>query len=406
MPVFTYKAIDLQGEIVKGSIEGNDMSFVYDSISSAGLYILNVRKSNRFIRSVINKFRDWGIKSRDIIEFANNFSIMLRAGLPLLTSLGDIAGATENRSFRRRILDIKRMIELGSSLSGALSLHKDIFSEVFIQLVSVGEETGQLDKSLSDVAVHLQRMEDLRSAIKRALMYPAFAVIATMGALVFWLIYVLPQVTGFFKEMGIKIPAITQALISTSNFISTKWYVFVLAPLLISIVLKLMSEREATRYYIDMVKLKIPVVKLIVFNRLQALFAEQLRIMLQAGLTIDRSFDIMIKVINNAVFKRALQVVKEEILQGSRIHEAIRKHAIFPNLVTRLITIGEETGNLTEQLNYLSEEFIKRLNDISQRIEKLIEPIVIMVIGVIFLIIIAGLFLPIYELVSKLGAVR
>lgn len=404
MPIFTYKAIDPQGEIVKGSIEGSDINFVYNSISSAGLYILNVRRSNRLIRFVVNKFKDWGIKTRDIIEFANNLSIMLRAGLPLLTSLDDISGTVENRGFRRRLMDIKRMIELGSNFSGALSLHKDIFPEIFIHLVSVGEETGQLDKSLSDVAVHLQRMEDLKAAIKRALMYPAFAVVTTTGALVFWLVYVLPQITGFFKEMGVKVPMITQLLISTSNFTRANWYILMLTPLVISGVLKLMSGKEAVKYYIDMVKLKMPIVKLIVFNRLQALFAEQLRIMLQAGLTIDRCFDIMIKVIPNAVFRRALLAVREDILLGGRIHEAIGKHTIFPNLVTRLIAIGEETGNLTEQLNYLSEEFIKRLNDISQRMEKMIEPIVIIVIGGVFLIIIAGLFLPVYELVSRLAA--
>jgi len=403
MPLFTYKAIGPHGEIVKGSIEGDDIDLAYNNISGAGLYILNIRRSNKFIRSFIGRFKDRGIRPKDIIEFANNLSVMLKAGLPILTSLSDISETLENRGFRRRIIDIKRIIELGSSFSRALSYHKDIFPQVFIHLVSVGEETGQLDKSLSDVAMHLQRMEDLKSAIRRALMYPAFAVTATTGALIFWLVYVLPQVTGVFKDMGIKIPALTQALITVSGFVSANWYILLLAPLFILGVLKLLSEKESTKYYIDMAKLRIPIVKLIVFNRLQALFSEQLRIMLQAGLTIDRSFDILINVMHNAVFRRALLVVREDILQGSMIHEALRKHDIFSNLVTRLIDIGEKAGNLTEQLNYLSEEFIKRLNAISQRIEKLIEPIVIIVIGGIFLLIIAGVLFPVYDLVTKIG---
>ena len=175
-------------------------------------------------------------------------------------------------------------------------------------------------------------------------------------------------------------------------------------PLIIFIGFKLLSRKEATKYYIDKAKLKAPIIKLIVGNKLLALFSEQFRILLGAGLPIDRSFDIMIKVIDNVLFRKALLTAKEDILHGSRINEALKKHGtLFPNLVTRLIYIGEETGNLVEQLNYLTEEYIKKLNDTSQKMEKLIEPIVIVVIGLFFMVIIMGLLFPVYNLVSAVG---
>ncbi|MBI4687190.1 MAG: type II secretion system F family protein [Nitrospirae bacterium] len=404
MPFFAYKAVDRHGEVLTGFIEGNDIDTAYTNISSSGLYILSIKKLDALTKFYLDKIKYRGITNKDIIEFANGLAVMVRAGIPLLTAVHDISGAVENKNFKRVIEDVSRMVELGASFSTALSLHKDVFSEIFIHLVKVGEETGQLDKSLTDAAMHLQRMEDLKGAIKRALMYPVFAIITTTGALLFWLVYVLPKITVLFKDMSVELPPLTKAIIASSDFTRESWYILLLIPVTIYIILKLLSRKESTKYYLDLARLKLPIVKSIVFNKLHALFAEQLRIMLASGLTIDRSFDIIINVIDNAVFRRALITVKEDILLGSRINEALKKHEmIFPNIVVRLITIGEETGGLTEQLNYLSEEFIKKLNEISAKMEKLIEPIVIVVIGAIFLVIIAGLLLPIYNLVATVG---
>lgn len=404
MPLFTYKAINYNGEIIKGVVEDDDIDTAYSNISSRDIYILNIRKANKFIDFHLKWFRTWGINTRDIIEFANNLSLMLRAGVPLLAALSDISETMENRRFRERIIDIKRMVELGSSLSASLSMHKDIFPEILINLIAVGEETGRLDKSLSDVAVHLQRMEDLKSAIKRALIYPTFAIIATTGALLFWLIYVLPKITEVFKSMAVELPTITKVLIAISDFSRDRWYIFIFMPVIIFATIKLMAKKDSTKYYIDALKLRLPIIKLVVFNRLLALFAEQSRILIAAGLTIDRTFDIIIKVVNNAVFRKALIDIKENVLIGSRISEAIKNHpALFPNLVVRMVHIGEETGNLPEQFDYLSEYFLKKLDDISQKMGKMIEPIVIVAIGLIFLVIILGLMSPIYDLVSKMG---
>jgi len=200
------------------------------------------------------------------------------------------------------------------------------------------------------------------------------------------------------------LPLPTIIIIAASDFTRANWYLILLLPIIIFIALKLMSKKETTRYYIDVAKLKLPIVKLVVSNKLLALCTEQLRILLAAGLPIDRAFDITIRVVDNLVFRKAITAIREDILLGSRIHEAIKKQGmLFPNMVSRLIHIGEETGNLPEQLDYLSREFIKRLNILSQKMEKMIEPIVIGVVGGIFLLIIVGLLTPIYNLIAKIG---
>ncbi|KPK36889.1 MAG: hypothetical protein AMK70_00705 [Nitrospira bacterium SG8_35_1] len=405
MPFFAYKAVNNDGRVIRGTVEKPDIDLAYDNVTSSGLHVLTIQESSSVLDFYTRRLRIWSVKRPEIIEFAKNLSVMVRSGMPLMTSISDMAESVDNRKFAERLHDIKRTVELGSSFSSALGNHNDIFPEIFINLIAVGEETGRLDESLSDIALHLQRMEDLKSAITRALMYPVFALVGTLGALLFWLIYVLPKMSALFTSMDVELPAITQNLILASNFSKNYWYIYILLPLFFYIILVLLSKKEATKYYIDSAKLKLPVIRLIVHNKLLALFAEQLRILMSAGVTIDRSLDIMINVIDNVVFKRALLDTREKIMLGSMVSEALKGHrGLFPNMVMRMIAIGESTGDLNEQLNYLSEYFLDKLDDISNKLGKMIEPLVILVIGGMFMIIILGLLSPIYDLISGIGS--
>ena len=328
---------------------------------------------------------------------------MLRAGAPLLTSLGDISYTAENRHLQDIIIDIRRQVESGLRFSDSIAYYKDTFPDIFIQLVKVGEETGQLEKSLADIAAHLQRMEELSAAIKRALIYPAFAFTITVGALLFWLAYVLPKVMGAMKEMGVKLPLITRILLQVGNYAQGYWYIIPLLPVVVFLLFLVLRKKSSTRYYSDMLKLRLPIIKLIIYNKLLALFSEQLRILIIAGLTINRSFDIVAEVIGNEVFRRAIITARDSISSGSRISDALREHPVFPPLTVRMIDIGETSGTLDEQFAFLSDHYIKKLDDISQKMGKLIEPVVMTVIGVLFAVIIIGLMLPIYDLVSGMG---
>jgi general secretion pathway protein F/type IV pilus assembly protein PilC len=404
MPSFAYKAINSNGEVVKGMVEGNHLDSAYESITSTGLNIVDIKQSKNVMAAYMKSFSGWGIKTADIIEFANNMSVMLKAGLALTTSINDIAYAMENKRFALKLQEISRTIELGSSFSVALSQYKSIFPDLFINLVAVGEETGSLGESLSDVAVHLQRMDDMRSAIVRAMMYPAFALVGSAGALLFWLIYVLPKMTGLFISMAMDLPPLTKALIAASDFSRAYWYIYIIIPVSVYIFIKLLTKNEKTLYYLDAVKLKLPVFKLILYNKLLALFAEQLRILIAAGITIDKSFDIMINVVENTVFKKVLLEIKAEIMVGSDISSAMKKHGnVFPNMAIRMMAIGESTGNLGGQLEHLSEYYLRKLDDISQKMGKLIEPLIIVFVGGMFMVIILGLLAPIYDLISQVG---
>ncbi len=403
MPLFSYKAIDGSGAIVRGVIEGRDMDIAYDSIASTGLHVITVKRSNEYIGYIAKMLRARRINRKDIIGFANNLSVMLNAGMPILTAISDIADTIENRYFQGRLNSIRRSVELGSRFSDAVAAHKDIFPDIFVRLITIGEETGRLDRSLSDIAAHLQTMEDLASSIKRALIYPVFAIVATTGALLFWFTYVLPKVIVIFKDMGIILPLSTRILLYISNFSQSYWYLILISPIIAFLLIKILKQRGETRYYIDMAKIKLPVMKHIVYNKLLVLFSEQLKILTIAGITIDRSFEIISDVIGNDVFKLAITESRELIITGSRISDALRRFKVFPPLVVRMISIGEASGTLDKQFSYLSEYYLKRLDDISQKMGKMIEPIVIGVVGLMFALIIMGILFPIYDLISKFG---
>lgn len=403
MPVFTYRAIDRSGSIIKGMVESMDKDIALDSITTAGLYVIDIKRSNAHIAAISKKLLARRIKRKDIIEFANNLAVMIRAGVPILSALSDIADTTENKIFKQKISSICGMVEQGSRFSDAIAAQKDIFPDIFVRLVIIGEETGGLERSLSDVAAHLQRMEDLSDAIKRALIYPVFAIVTTMGALLFWLMYVLPKVVVIFKDMGIHLPLPTRMLIYMSEFSRAYWYIILLSPVGLYLLIAALRRKEKTRYYIDLLKIKFPVMKHIVYNKLLALFSEQLRILTVAGIPINRSFEIISKVIGNDVFRIAIEDSMQAIAAGSRISDAMRKHKAFPHIVTRMVQVGETSGTLDSQFAFLSEYYLKKLDDVSEKLGKMIEPIIISVIGLMFAFIIVGLLFPIYDLITKIG---
>jgi type II secretory pathway component PulF len=403
MNYYFYKAVNVDGSLIDGIVEAEDQAAAYDDLVAKSLRVLVVKKASRMAARLRQHFVSRRVKRIDIIECVRNLSVMLTAGIPLLSALEDSIEATENKSLKSALADAKKEIELGLNFSDALSRQKGIFPDILIRLVKVGESTGRLDKSLTDVADHLQRIDDLSQAIKRSLFYPVFAIVTTTGAMIFWFVYVLPKIMNVIQEMGVELPFITRALMAVSNAISTYWYVIVGIVIVCIIAIQVMRTREKTRYYYDYMLLKLPIVKLIVYNKLLVLFTEQMRILIVAGLTIDRTLDIVAGVIDNLVFRRAIVAVRENVLLGSRISDTLKDHKIFPPMVTRMVNAGEKSGNLDTQFSFLSGYYIKRLDDVSSKLGKMIEPILLSIVGLVFILILMAVLLPVYELVSKVG---
>ena len=403
MNYYSYKAIDPGGAVLRGMTKGNDEAALRDEFKSKGLFVLQIKKSSGFAQKIQAKLKARQIQRKDIIELATNLSIMLHAGVPIFTALEDLATGAGNDYYRSVIRDVIKNIEMGTRFSDALNLHPAVFPDVLIRLVMVGEETGRLEESLKEAAAHLQKMDELASTVKNALIYPCFSLITTGAALIFWLGFVLPKILKIITGLGMKLPLLTRILIVLSNFTQKYWFIAPLIPVFVFLIVKVMQMRPQGRYYWDLAKLKIPIIKILLYNKLLALLSEQLRLMISAGITIDKCMDMAAEVIGNEVFKRAILTTRNNIIAGGQISESLSAFPIFPPLYVRMVAIGEASGSLDKQFGFLTDHYYKVVDDFSNKIGKMIEPILMIVMGGLLGTMIAGVMLPMYDMFSKIG---
>ncbi len=401
MNQFTYRALSPSGKEIRGMATGADEAVVYDQLTEQGLYVLHIRSSTRLFKYLSDKLLAWQIKRHDVIEFCANLATMLRAGIPLMTALDDIISTMSNQRMRVVVGEVRKNVELGVSFSNALSLYENAFPDILVRLVRVGEETGRIDNSLAEVAQHLQRLEDLSAAVRQAMIYPLFSLLTTGGAVIFWLVYVLPRMMEVIVGMGVKMPLLTRILYEASRFSVRFWYLFLVVPLVCLVLYQGMRIRPKTAYWIDLFKLKAPLFRTLVHHKLLALLAEQLRLLLSAGITIDRALEITADVMGNAVFRRRILEAREDVMSGKRLSASLSVHGVFPQLFIRMLTIGESSGRMEQQFGYLSEHYYKVVDRFSQKIGKIVEPVFLIVLGCIMGTMIAGILLPMYDIFSK-----
>ncbi|MFQ5480019.1 MAG: type II secretion system F family protein [Thermodesulfobacteriota bacterium] len=399
--LYYYKAINSEGRVVRGTVAGPDPGVARESIISSGLYLLKLRRMSPLLIWLGKALTFKRVQNRDVIEFARSIAIMLRAGVPVVQAIREIAASTDKPLFSEALMEIGREIELGSSFSDAFSKKKAVFPDILIRLSKIGEETGRLDKSFEDAAAHLEKMEELYSTMKKALMYPVFAVVFTLAALLFWLIFVLPNVMKLFTGMNLTLPLPTKILLVLSNFCRGYWYLLIILPLVFAVIIAVLRRKKATKYYLDRALLKAPILTHVTCNWLLTFFSEQLRILTESGIPVNRSLLIFHGAVNNEVMKRAIKEAHDEIESGSGIAAALKRQSIFPGLIVRLVAVGESSGSLEKQFAYLSEFYSAKLNDYSEKMGKMLEPVIISLVGIMFALIIMGLLLPVYDLVSK-----
>jgi type II secretory pathway component PulF len=205
------------------------------------------------------------------------------------------------------------------------------------------------------------------------------------------------------KGLGVKLPLLTRVLMKSSALSQKYWYVVIVFPVVCSLIISYLNKNPASRYYVDLVKLKLPIYKTILLYKTMSLFTEQMRILIRSGMTIDRTFDMVADVIGNEVYKRSILRVKEELLYGAFISDCLKAEKIYPILIIRMVSIGENSGTLDNQFGFLSDHYRGLLDNFSKNLGKIIEPLVIIVVGAIFALIILGLMMPIYDLVSTVG---
>ena len=410
MNYYRYKILEKSGGVSSGVIK-----LPYQEVMSAvaylernGGYTIYVRKLGRLGRllfQLTDKSKTRRLKRPLQAELLNNMALMLRAGMPLTSALEEVASGDDMQSVAAQLQSIIESVKGGISFSDSAVQHTNIFPKNVIHLIRMGEDTGKLDEMLKDAADHLTRMQQIISDTKQALIYPFFVMTAMTGGLIFWFAFVVPKITSLFKEMNVTLPAITVFLIRVSDFVQAYLlHMLIGMAALVALLVTGYRYSPSCKQAMDKVSLRLPVVGSIITASTLAYITEYFAILINAGIDILHALSILQASISNAVYKQKLGLIHESLQRGEGVGEGFKKALIFPSFVIRMVGIGERSGTLPDQLGHIATEYRRKLTILVDTIGKLIEPAVLIMAGVIFAVIVMGLFLPIYDLVSQVGS--
>ena len=409
MNYYRYKLIEPTGRLSSGIVKlpYQDIMSAITHLERDGSITILVRHlgpAATFLFKVFALRLRRKVKRPVLAEMLSNIAVMLRSGLTLVTALKEAADSAEMPEVQGDIDDLIISIQGGVSFSDAAVNYPHIFPPTVQQLIRMGEETGQLDRMLKDAAEHLKRMHQIISDTKQALLYPAIVFLVMGGGLTFWFYYVVPKIVDLFSQMDVVLPPITLFLIAVSEFVRHH-----LAAVLLSVgavCLLIHASRSNSRRFrqlTDRLVLKLPLARTLVSASNLAFITEYFSMLLNAGIDILQSFQIIIESVGNEFYKEKLTAVRKGISNGDGIADCFKNANFFPNFVVRMIGVGEMSGSLTQQLDYVAREYRQKLNSLVATLGKLLEPLVLIVAGVFFAVIIIALLLPIYDLVGRIS---
>lgn len=395
MAKFRYRAINPEGEKVEGSHEADSKDEVIDFISGNGYYPLKVEEVLESANISFNFSKK--VKLKDLSVFCRQFYTMLNAGVPILTCLEILSSQIENQKLRQATKEINEAVAKGEVLSDAMRKHKSVFPELLVSLVASGEASGNLDAIMLRMATHYEKENKITNKVKSALIYPSILGLVSVGAVVFILIYVMPTFTEIFEQSGTVLPWSTKLLLGVSSGIQNYWLyitiVIVLAVFGINIFLKSDEGQVAS----SNLKLKLPVLKKLNQMIIVSRFTRTLSTLIASGLPLIDSLKIVSEVSGNKIAEIELLKIRDKVTRGESLYSSMSESGIFPEMLYSMVKIGEETGSLDDILNNTADFYDEELDSIIQTSVALMEPILIVTMGIVIGFMIISIMLPLFN---------
>lgn len=397
MPLHAYKAMDQQGKTVHGRMDALNPVDLEMRLRRMELDLINGEQVKQ------GSFGGSKIGRRELIAFCFHLDQLARAGVPIIESLTDLRDSLDNPRFREVLADLIESVEGGRTLSQALVGHPQIFDGVFVSLIKAGEETGNLPQVLHNLTESLKWQDELAAQTKKLVMYPAFLGVVVVLVTLFMMLYLVPKMVSFLKNMGQELPLHTQLLIATSNFFVNYWYIAIALPVLLTagIAVAVRSNPQARQRF-DAAKLALPwvgeILKKIILSRFAGVFA----MMYASGISVLDSIRTTQGIVGNTVIRQGLQRVEEMIGDGQNITVAFQNVGLFPPLVIRMLRVGENTGSLDTALTNVSYFYNRDVRESIARVQSMIEPAMTIIVGFILGWVMLAVLGPIYDTISKL----
>jgi len=396
--LFDYKAVSVEGRMTYGRLDAINLVDLEMRLKRMNLDLINGSPIKH--RAL---FGSQSVPRPELINFCFHLEHLTRAGVPILEGLTDLRDSVDHPRFREVMAGLIEGIEGGQTLSQAMSTHPEVFSQVFGNLIRAGEASGQLPDVLASLSESLKWEDELASHTKKLLMYPAFVATIVLSATFFLMIYMVPQLKLFVKNMGQVLPPHTKLLFFISDLLVNYWYVFLALPIIAVVALQaVLRSNPLARFRLDGIKLSLPVVGPILKKIILSRFANTFAMLYASGIPVLESIRTTQAVVGNRVVRKALERVEQSIREGQNVASAFRDVGMFPPLVVRMLRIGESTGGLDKALLNVSYFYNRDVKESVGKAQALIEPMLTLFMGALLGWIMLSVIGPIYDVISKI----
>jgi type IV pilus assembly protein PilC len=407
MPRYVFKARTPTGKEISDVVEATSQIEVVEKLRNLKYFVIEVKEQKEsFLKSILSNipFLKKKVKSAELTIFSRQLATLVSSGVQLVQGLSILEEQFESPTFRKIIRAVRSDIEAGVSISEAMSKYPDVFSELYIGMVHVGEIGGILDQVLDRLATYLESTEALKSKIKSAMMYPIIVSVVAVGAAIIMLTVVVPRFAALFAEMGAKLPAPTQMLVNLSNFLKKWLWLFILIGIAIVVVFR---RTYKTNYKfalkVDSMLLNAPIFGNVVRKTAVGRFTRTLSTLIHAGVPILQALETVAKTAGNKLIEKTIVEARESIREGERIAEPLKKSGVFPPMVVQMIAVGEETGALDAMLAKIADFYDREVSDAVDGLAGMIEPLIIVFLAVVVGGMVVAMYLPMFEITSKIS---
>ncbi len=400
MPLFTYKAIAPDGRTITGLVDADNESFAVEILTDKGYSVVSItRKRNINILALQNFLNK--VKVKDLAIFSRQFAVMVSASVTIVQALKIFSEQSTHPTLKIVIGEIAEEVDGGSRFSDALEKRPEIFSKFYVNVVRSGETSGKLDEVLEYLAEELEKDYDMTAKIKNAMTYPIFITVGMLVAGIFMMIFVVPKLTAMIAESGGELPFATKVLVATSSFLRGYWWLLIAAIIGAFFAVRAISRTPQGKYMIDLFKLRLPIFGTL-FQRIYLVrFTRSLDTLLSGGITVTAALRVAQEVIGNDVYSKIIKETIKEIEDGNSIATVFLTSPEIPKMVGQMLSIGERTGKLDLVLKRITDFYAREINNITANLMTLMEPIIMVVMGVAVGFMVAAIIMPMYKMAEN-----
>ncbi|MEW6049925.1 MAG: type II secretion system F family protein [Candidatus Zixiibacteriota bacterium] len=399
MPVFEYKGKTLAGAAVQGSMKANNRAELERVLRQNRILVTSISKR----AAELNIKFGTGIKKIEISRFTRQFATMIGAGLPMVQCLEILASQSENKEMSKVVTQVKDSVQGGATLSESMARHPKVFDQLYVNMVEAGEVGGALDAILVRLAVYREKADKLVRKVKGAMMYPSVIVVVATGVTIAMLTFIVPVFAKMFQGVGSELPAPTQIVLNISNFLKANSMYLLLGVIGLVGVGAYWKRTPSGALTFDKILLRMPVLGNLVRKSSIARFTRTLSTLLASGVSILEALEITAKTSGNIVVANAINKSVLAIAEGDTITGPLKETGVFPPMVIQMIGVGEKTGGLDDMLNKIADFYDEEVNDAVAALTSIIEPIIIVIMGIVIGGILIAMYLPMFDIIGKIG---